>query len=396
MMRKFVSGNLRGQYERFPYPPVSALALPVRGQGLPLRYENARLFLNRKLSSDGIQILVIGGGTLEPLVVAFAHPNAREVVTIDLSRHSTEILNRRILFSKIVRPFSKRAPIRALLGNYLESGTQLGGPFDYIIASNVFHHTPDPAHSLFEAAKLLKIGGVLRMVTYPASSRIWMRAASRYLKREGVDRVPHLKAAALSAVRKLPITDPIRATFESHPERNTEAGIIDAFFNACENPLPPLSWKDAAEAAGLNLIAETQDKDSHSRLVSEFLGTRANILNVWEKLQILDDTWELCANPILWFEKTAEGTRAPFVRTSVTQETLASPSEKEIPEKEIKEQFRRADHLLQNAGSSLLEWHAWLTREVGPRVWPDHPDELLRGLSITEFSPEKIASFLKN
>jgi SAM-dependent methyltransferase len=366
--------NLRSQYERFPYPPIPFLALPRRKQGQELKYENAGPYLSRSLSSSGIRILVIGGGTLEPLVVSMAHPHAREIVNVDLSLRSIELLNRRLRFFNLARPFSSRAPIKSLNGDFTEMDL---GLFDYVIASNVLHHTPDPAYALAKASSFLKPGGVLRMVTYPSGSRLWMRATSEYLKSEGVDKSPNIKKAALEAVRLLSITDPVRTTFESHPERGTNAGVIDAFFNACENPLTPLEWQDASENAGLSLIGESQDEGSRSSLVDNV----ATGLTVWEKLQIMDDTWELCANPILWFEKRWSPS---FGRESrhITQ----SSTKRGGPPFE----FKRADDLLRKGGSCLLDWRDWLRKEVGPRVWPNQPDEILRGLSILEYPVDEI------
>src|SRR5438270_702167 len=88
---------LRAQYERFPYPPIGRFALPLRAQGEPLRYEHGLKMagLGQEASSTGIRILVAGAGTLEPLVVAQAHPRAREVVAVDISRASLDRLKSR-------------------------------------------------------------------------------------------------------------------------------------------------------------------------------------------------------------------------------------------------------------------------------------------------------------
>jgi SAM-dependent methyltransferase len=381
--------SLKNQYERFPYPPTPFFALPRRGQGEAL-----------KNSANPERILVIGGGTFEPLLVAQAHPQAKEVVCIDLSETSIELLERRIRFFKIARPFTRLPNVRSFAGDFTSREFQnstLFKNFDYVIASNVLHHSKDPADFLAKATAALKIGGTLRVVTYPASSRIWMRTTSRWLKLHGVEQNPNLKKAALQCVRQLPITHPIRACYESHQERSTPAGIVDAFLNACENPLTPLQWKAACAQLGLKLVAETQDKNSSSQLVDQF---SKNSLDIWEKLQIVDDTWELCSNPILWFEKTAD-------KTSATAEALVSEQVFSLPQSEkrgsftsplrleMAKQFSRAGKLLQKTGHSLEEWISWLSKEIGPRVWPKAPDEILRGLSITEYPLDEILSLSK-
>ena len=65
---------VRAQYERFPYPPGSALRLPVRGQGASLTWERGVALartsplgdLSHGLAPDhrGLRILVAGAGTL--------------------------------------------------------------------------------------------------------------------------------------------------------------------------------------------------------------------------------------------------------------------------------------------------------------------------------------------
>jgi SAM-dependent methyltransferase len=370
---------------------VPTFALPKRDQGEALR-----------LSSHPKRILVIGGGTLEPLVVAYAHPDAEEVVSIDLSAHSVEILQRRIKFSQIARPFTKLPKIRTFVGDFTTIDTQgeihaseTFQNFDYVIASNVLHHSEDPAHFLAKATQALKVGGTLRVVTYPASSRIWMRATSRWLKLHQVDKAPNLKKTALECVRRLSISHPIRACYESHQERTTAAGITDAFLNACENPLTPLQWQEACDALGLKLVAETQDRNSNSALVDDF---SRNTLNVWEKLQIADDSWELCSNPILWFEKTSQNT-TPSTLNKNSGQNSEEPRQDALEmsgtftssiRREMAQQFSRAEKLLQKSGHGLEEWTSWLAKEIGPRVWPKNPDELLRGLSITEYPVSEI------
>jgi SAM-dependent methyltransferase len=359
--------DLKRQYERYPYPPISRWALPRRKEGAALQ--------TKALHAKNPKILVIGGGTLEPLVVAQAYPQASEILNIDLSKASIDVLKHRLWLHKIARPFSKRASIRSLCGDFRDF-TDCG--FDYVIASNVLHHMDNPAQALLEISKRLKPGGILRMVTYPKMSRIWMKATSQFLKLRKVDRAVNIKKVALQAVRELPISHPIRACYESHQERMNDAGIVDAFFNACENPLSPLEWQRASGASGLQLFAETQDKNSHSDLIGEFLGTHSEKIDRWKKLQILDDTWELCSNPILWFEKTREP-----VSSTVSAEASA-PSQESILEQIIRA-AKQADSLLREADSNLQEWIEWLRKEVGPRTWPNHPDEILRGLSMTEY-----------
>src|SRR5688500_18082183 len=104
------------QYERFPYPPVPAFALPQAGQGEKLAYGFGAALANRTLNlslpvdSAGRKILVAGCGTLETLVIAQNHPNASEIVAVDISERSLHILKKRLALAKVsrwLRPFAR-------------------------------------------------------------------------------------------------------------------------------------------------------------------------------------------------------------------------------------------------------------------------------------------------
>lgn len=316
-----------------------------------------------RLSGDGLRILVAGCGTFEPLVVAQMHPSAREIVAVDLSARSIEVLRARLRWARVARPFSRWPRVRTICGDLGEFSNE---PFDYILASNMLHHVPDPAAMLAHLSSLLRVGGVIRVVTYPKMSRHFMRKTAAFLQ----DIAPR---DAAREIRKLSPTNPIRSCFESQPEIHTQTGLIDAFYNACENPLSPLEWENASRAAGLELYAEAQTETSRSSFLTELVPASA-ALGVWKQLQILDDLLELCANPVLWFRKTG---------------VVQSPHP--IPEwrDDLATSLTRAESLLAEAGISLQEVLEKLQVEVGPRV--NARGAPLPGLSILDhvgFEPD--------
>ena len=133
------------------------------------------------------------------------------------------------------------------------------GTFDLIVASNVLHHHNGPAMLLKRLATWLRPGGLLRVVTYPKASRFWLRATARWLRLKGLGpETEQLVASAHRCVAELPAEHPIRLSFESNYESRSAVGIADAYFHPCENPLSPVGWRAAAEAAGLVLAAEDQ------------------------------------------------------------------------------------------------------------------------------------------
>jgi SAM-dependent methyltransferase len=349
------SQALKAQYEHFPYPPISRWALPRRGQGEGLRFETGGR------AHDGIKILVAGCGTFEPLVVAQMHPRAKEIVAIDLSARSLKILEKRLKFAKLARPFSLKPAMRLLCTNLEELTPEIANErFDYIIASNMLHHSEDPAALFTVLAGMLTESGVLRVVTYPKMSRYFMRRVTEFFKKERI-----APAHAKKAILSLPPSDPIRACFESQPETGTVSGLIDAFYNACENPLSPLEWENAAHAAGLELFAEGQTDSSRSSFLTELFPATAT-LGPWKQLQILDDLLELCANPVLWFKRGNSSKKH-----EILEQTDDLPSA-----------LGRAEKLLAQAGVPVADVLEKLRSEVGPRVRQDGSP--LQGLTIWE------------
>jgi len=352
------------QYEDFPYPPIPFLALPRRGEGKELRHEPAR------------KILIVGCGTFEPCVVAQIHPDAELVVALDSSRASLAVLKRRLFLARLAR---KLPPVQ-ILHQDLEAPFEIQGRFDYILASNVLHHLRNPAQALLRLSELLEPGGTLRLVTYPRMSRVWMRETRRYLERQGLTRkTPSLVDKARRRIGMLPSSSPIRSCFESQPEVNRAAGLVDAFFHAHELPLSPLQWKEAAEAAGLTLTAEAQTETSRSSFLDELAPELAS-LDRWTKLQILDDIWELCANPILWFKKDHPA-------KPVTLMPPAAPGPARI---EIREALKRVDAIINPLGLNLATLHARLKKEVGPRVAPEDPRKILPGLALCDYELDEL------
>lgn len=402
---------VRRQYERFPYPPLGMLALPQRRQGAGLRYEAGLVLAQAHGRSTGMavdhagmRILVVGGGTLEPLVVAQMHPRAAEIVALDISAASLSRLRQRYRWAKVRDGLhlaslrGQRLPplriVQADMMDWREEG------FDYILASNVLHHLPDPAAALARLATMLRPQGMLRLVTYAAHSRFWLRATGDWLRWHGITAdVPGLRARAAAVIDSLPSVHPIRSCFQAHGETATATGIVDAFLHVWERPLAPLQWASAAAAAGLAWLGETQAETSRGEFLVELLPPTA-ALDPWQRLQVLDDTLELAANPVWWFRRDEPGdyampTAAASSVTGREDQLWAGVSIDRVMNElhhpwrlpsrlygELGDALRRADTLLSTVGTCLADWVAVLRREVGPRLARDGGE--LLGLTIGE------------
>lgn len=306
------ASTVKTQYERFPYPPVGRWALPatVVVEKLALaRLSNIAPEYSLPRDQLAMRILVVGCGTLEPLLVARANPQCRELVAIDLSANSVDRLIQRWRWAqqlqqlKIWRRKLFKTTLQAQAVDLLR---YQGTDFDFIVASNVLHHTADPAAALYHLAQQLKPNGVLRVVTYPKMSRYWLRLTGEWLRWHGIDQqTPSLLRRSRQAIACLPSDHPIRLCFATHRESGSATGVVDAFLHALENPLTPHQWGIAARKAGLQLIAEDQHPLSQSNFLVQLL-PEAKQLAPWDQLQILDDSLELSTNLVLWFGKAGE------------------------------------------------------------------------------------------
>jgi SAM-dependent methyltransferase len=420
------------------------MALPVREQEESLAFETGtKLAFGKLRSHDGKRILVAGCGTLEPLVVAQTHPRAREIVAVDLSDVSLKLLKKRLRFAKtrdfILNPLSSRRlpPVSLVCADLL---SWEDGQFDFILASNTLHHVANPGDLLKRLANQLAPEGMMRVVTYPKASRIWMRQTCEWLKANGLSDTQNvmknkeIRIKAWESIRLLPENHPIRLCFESHQETSTPTGIVDAFLHSHETTLNPMEWAAAADEAGLYLVGEAQDESSTSAFLSEIL-PKTMTLNRWQKLQVLDDLLELCANPVLWFCKTQTprqspaidppigltkecvGTNAPItckidntlvISKATTPKKLwailiktASSGiqflEIKLPSRihwELGNNLKRAETILGQSGLNSSAAVQAFRQEVGPRVAPNSKGKkcILPGLSITEYDEDEIRS----
>lgn len=354
--------NLGEFYSRYPYPPWRWWMLP--------RTDDESL--SRFRPPDGSsprRILIAGCGTLETLLIARAHPDAKEVVALDLSPVSVQTTRKRILLARWLG--WRLPPIKVIHADLLDFKSQSG--FDLIFANHVLHHLPDPADGMSALTQLLQQGGWMRVITYPRQSRHWMRETGKYLRSQGLNvHSPNLRTRAWQAIRRLSPENVVRLCFESQPETQTATGIADAFLNPMENPLSPREWGDIVHTCGLVLVREDQNPTSRSDFLEELLPQVARTLvDPFDRLQILDDLLELCANPVWWFRRDLprcrefrqhEGPRDEDMRTCLV----------------------RAHRVLLKHGSSLLEAFNALKIHVGPRVTAPPNERPLPGLSLLD------------
>lgn len=392
---------VKKQYDRNPYPPIPVLALPSRIQNKNLSFEfgleKAKL---TSLKQVGARILVAGSGTFEPLVVAAQNPKAEEIIAVELSESSVNVLKKRLLFQKIKNgllfflPDKKLPKIKVVNADLMNWED---GSFDYIISTFMIHHVEFPDKLFKRLAAWLNPNGLMRLVTYPRQSRIWMRMAAHYFQFQGLSQTtPNLKKACLKAIEKLPDPHPVRSIFLSHPEIHNRASLIDAFFHSCEKPLFPIEWKILADEYGLTWLFEDQNETSQGKFLNE-LDQRFEKIDPWVKLQIMDDLLEICDNPVIWFQKKNDINKFQNKELpSFLKKKFTYTEKVESVYEELSYGVKRIEVLLKDTGIDVKKLLSTFKEEVGSRVHPTNHDQILPLLTLTEYSLKPIWELVRS
>ena len=414
-----ISERVRAQYERHPYPPASVFALPSRRPEAELALTSAAKLAGYVSFATAPRILVAGCGSLEALVIARANPSAREVVAIDLSEASLTRLGHRVHLARIVQPFCAQAPLTIRQGDLLAIAD---GPYDAIFLSNVLQHVPNPALLVAHLASLLSAEGLLRLVVYPRASRLWMAAIQHHLGALGLHaHIPAPRRAVANAMDALAADSPLRLSFDVNPESLSDAGVVDAFLHAHDEPMPLDTLAYCIHQSGLHLVAERQTPSSRSSFVDEVDGAvGARLPGAWDRLAVLDESLELCANPVFWLARgAAENAPTVVPRASARPGSMhaegcilhavgpiaakladlvvATPTHLLVPNPigaELASRLQRLGDLLAFHGLSADDWLHRLAREVGPRVAPPPSSKVLPGLALSDYEPPMVRALL--
>jgi len=174
MDKEILSGQVRRQYERYPYPDLDPEydrpQMLVSGH-LELMCEI--LWAGRK-STDRLRVLDAGCGTGGPLVaMAMAYPEAH-IVGVDFSEQSL----------KKARRLAEKYNVRNVTF-YHKSILQLpelGHQFDFVVSSGVLHHLPEPAAGLEAIGRVLDPQGAVSIMLYGKYGRTGIYMLQQALK----------------------------------------------------------------------------------------------------------------------------------------------------------------------------------------------------------------------
>lgn len=154
------------QYEAWPYPtwvrvtrrPPSSLAADVRQRDPD----------GPATIPPSPEILVPGCGTgHEPAVLALRYPDAR-ICAVDISAASLYYAARKCEEMSLPQVSFRQLDLLRV--------AELGRSFDAIFCSGVLHHLPDPEAGWAALRRVLKPGGVMRILVYSTRARLRVQA----------------------------------------------------------------------------------------------------------------------------------------------------------------------------------------------------------------------------
>ncbi len=219
-----VAQEVRGFYERYPYPrPVESLD-PYRTLWQDPRRCRAdyHLYWPDRPYGEDYSILIAGCGTSQAARHALRSPGA-QVTGIDLSETSlrcTEELKRKYDLTNLqVHQLS------------IERAGELGAAFDQIVCTGVLHHLPDPDAGLRALGSVLKPDGAMQLMVYAPYGRAGIYMLQDFARRLGIHATDEEIRELIAALRALPSGHPLENLLRNVPDFRHEASLADALLH---------------------------------------------------------------------------------------------------------------------------------------------------------------------
>ena len=282
--------QVRGLYERHPYPRYPLLARPRWSPGYTssMTWTQFQYALHCE-ENHSPQILIAGSGEILPWVIEkWAPPNAI-LCALDLSYSS---LQRALLRRWMTRPWSSlgRKYLRWIRNGQLSSWVPPGktdGPqqdfrglgcyfcqgdllhflekspsqsWNHIDAYGVIHHMASPRMALEQMSRVLSSGGILRLMVYNTPARRWIRNIQRLFMLLGLDFAKDadfrfagqlLAAAAAHSPRLRQRLSQMGPSILKNRTR-----FADTFFHPREIQASPVQWHRWIESAGFKILGQ--------------------------------------------------------------------------------------------------------------------------------------------
>jgi SAM-dependent methyltransferase len=254
-----ITGKVKAQYERLPYPPCNPEDERKRLVYSPLDrlpVINHYCFNGACAFDGGFRALVAGGGTGDSTI--FLAEQLREfgaeVVYLDLSQTSMEICRKRAEIRGL-------GNIRFVLGSILDMASLKLGQFDYISCTGVLHHLADPDAGLRALLSVLKPQGAMYLMLYGRYGRLatyMVQDLMRLINPESLEHRAKLRNLR-TVLKSLPeshwarFRDKVAPTPESTGQAG-DAGLYDLYLHEQDRAYTiPEIWEWLVDGYGLHI-----------------------------------------------------------------------------------------------------------------------------------------------
>ena len=242
------SGAVASQYEKWVYPfPIADLDAPdVRARRDGDDFErNWYTFWPDRAPREDLDVLVAGCGSNAAARYAFNHPKAR-VTGIDLS--SASLAHEAYLKDK------HRLDNLTLRQARIEDVASLARDFDFIDASGVLHHLPDPVGGLRALARVLRPEGTISVMVYGQYGRTGVYMLQEMFRLLGLGQTEQDVVAVKQALASLPKHHAIQDYIGRAPDLKYDAGLVDSFLHRQDRAYTVAQCLDFARQAGTTFM----------------------------------------------------------------------------------------------------------------------------------------------
>jgi SAM-dependent methyltransferase len=266
-------GEVRGQYEDYPYPyrnPEDEHQRLLVGEGDNLNEINHWLFKGKETFNDGFRILVAGGGTGDASTY-YSHQlkgkNA-EIVYLDFSKASMEIAKRRAEIRGATNA-------RFIHDSILNIPNLNLGKFDLINCYGCLHHLESPDEGLKILRNSLKDTGGMHLMVYGKYGRTGVYHMQEIMRRvnKGIDNRVQEVANAKIILNNVPQTNWFargRELVSDHINFG-DIGIYDLFLHKQDRAYSIPELFEYITKQDLNFVAFSDIRERISLKIENFI-----------------------------------------------------------------------------------------------------------------------------